>query len=79
MADEISDEISKQQSQIEGTIDKTTSEVNTVLDNVKQFILEQGISIMLKIVFVLIVYFVAKKIKKVVSLPNINYLIFLHH
>lgn len=66
MADEISDEISKQQSQIEGTIDKTTSEVNTVLDNVKQFILEQGISILLKIVFVLIVYFVAKKIKKVV-------------
>lgn len=62
---QVSDSLEKQTSEIEETVDNTVNEMTTVIEGIKQFILEQGVSILLKILFVLIIYFVAKRIKKI--------------
>lgn len=63
---QINEQLEQQSTQVEETVDRTVNEVSTVIDGVKQFILEQGVSIALKILFVIVIYVVSKKVKKVV-------------
>lgn len=65
IAADVNNTINQQTSQIEDSVDKTVTEVTGIIDNIKQFIVEQGLVILLKLLFVMVIYFVAKKVKKI--------------